>query len=460
MVIFDLVSRHKYRRGLWWSKKRKLRYELIANYLLNPHGSSSAEPDQLKPAYDFITLQEVWLLKDYEYLKARLRPHYPHSLRFPRGVIGSGLVIFSRHPIEHSFYRKFTLNGAPDRFWHGDFYSGKGVGGVRVRIADIPVDVYTTHLHAEYDKKAQNYLAHRLTQCYEMVQFVEGTSRKDHVVILTGDLNTQPEELPCQMLWSGANNRLDRPFVDGWKYVRERGETDACLAASPTASFIGTDPVGATFCHPRNTFRKKNGPGQRIDYVLFPPREGLQCEEVSIFGEEETFDPRGVSFSDHSLINATFTLNVEAFRRSAEHPRKASSNGDMELTGETLPASIELQKELYTHAMRVIAEKKERVRRWQVFYTIVVIIMLIGFVAITIVTAITIPGDQLTPLITLALFGIQPALLVTAFTSLFMARLFLQEELVALEHFEGEWRLWLYQHEALSPSTQAVIEMS
>ncbi len=485
--MYPAAGRDDGRRGLWWAKKRKLRYELIARYLLNPGGHGGDEdPNQIKPAYDFIALQEVWMRKDYELLRARLQPHYTHSVRFPRGVIGSGLAIFSRHPIEHSFYRRFTLNGAPDRFWHGDFYSGKGVGGIRVRVAGVPVDVYTTHLHAEYNRAAQTYLAHRLTQCYELAQFVEGTSRPDHIVLVAGDLNTLPEELPCQMLWSGAANRLERPLVDGWRCVQEREETEACLAASPTASLIGADPVGATFRHPRNTFRKGRGDSkrteQRIDYVLFAPRPGLRCDEVCVFGEDDTFDPRGVSFSDHSLLNATFTLDLAAFRRGPptdpdEPPTTQKEEGEetaiiadgnngndgnlLAIRRPPSPSSqIALQREIYQKALLTLEEKKRHVRNWQIFYTIVVVIMLIGFVAITITTAITIPGDQLTPLLTLALFGVQPALLVTAFTSLFMARLFLQEELAALEHFEGEWRLWLYQHECLSPSAATIIEIS
>lgn len=386
--------------------------------------------------------------KDYEKVAAVLATTHPYRVRFPRGVIGSGLAIFSRHPITHSFYRKFTLNGAPDRFWHGDFYSGKGIGGIRVKVSvlgsseeAVTVDVYTTHLHAEYDKKNQTYLAHRLTQLCELGQFVESTSRPDHVVLVTGDLNTMSFELPHRLvLQAGCANRLDAPLRDAWGVVAGRRETDACLGASPTASVdvmaVADERGGATFARAENTFATaKKKKSQRIDYILYAPHDGVICEDMTVV-EDKAHGK--VSMSDHSLLQARFSVQPRLLH--APRPRKPEGVPLVPLS-----EAIELVQE----ATQVLESKKKSVETWQKLYTILAIVMLIVFVAITIVTAVTIPNDQLTPLLILALFGTQPAVLVTLFMGVFMARLFLQEERTALDHFLGEWRLWLLQHEAI-----------
>lgn len=396
-------------------------------------------------------MQEVWLRKDFEALATALSATYPYRVHFPLGIIGSGLAIFSRHAITHTFYRKFTLNGAPDRFWHGDFYSGKGVGGIRVNIetpggTEVVVDVYTTHLHAEYDKKNQTYLAHRLTQLSELCQFVESTSRPEHVVLVTGDLNIMPSELPYRLLLqAGCANRLEAPLLDAWRVMGEQREQEACLGASPTASVdamaAADERGGATFARTENTFAQgKKKKGQRIDYILYARRSGVVCESMVV--NEDKVNGK-VSLSDHSLLRARFSIDPHLLTSSQPRSSLVQRRSPREH-----PVDEVQRAELVREAIQVLERKKRSVRNWQRFYTILALGMLLAFIALTIVTAITIPNDQLTPLLILALFGVQPAILVTAFTGIFMARVFLQEERAALEHFLGEWRLWLLQHEA------------
>lgn len=365
--------------------------------------------------FDFVTLQEVWMKSDYERLSLALKEKYPHKVYFPCGVIGSGLAILSRHPISQSFLKRFTLCGSPDRFWHGDFFSGKGVGGARISLRGVTVDLYTTHLHAEYNPGKPAYTAHRLAQVQELVQFVEQTSRPEHVTIVAGDLNTTPEDFPYQMMLAkGCANRLDAPLIDAWSQLHG-GEEES---------------TGHTYNIPTSSHYNKGHPPQRLDYIFYAPRPGVICQNISLL-TDAPYDTK-LSLSDHVLMRAEFQVDAAQLKTSILHPPS-------EPTSE--------QRDLVLHALDILHRKRRHVINWQRFHMWVVAFMLVAFVGITIATAVTIPNDQLTPILILAFFGVQPAILVTAFISLFMARLFLQEERAALSHFINDWNLWLLHHE-------------
>lgn len=90
------------------------------------------------------------------------------------GVIGSGLCVFSKFPILDTLLYQYSLNGYPYMvsragrahdahrallsctspcllpfLWqlqHGDWFCGKSVGLVVVRIAEITFNIYVTHV--------------------------------------------------------------------------------------------------------------------------------------------------------------------------------------------------------------------------------------------------------------------------------------------------------------------------
>ena len=147
------------------------------------------------------------------------------------GLIGSGCCIFSQHPIVAAYEHQFTLNGKsffssfppsiesfegfPHKIHHGDYFAGKSIGLCKILINGLRVNVYTTHLHANYHKKIPEdiYLGHRVCQSYEMVQFIESTSNGDTVdlTVLLGDLNLQPDDLGLQLIQGvlKLNNAFD-----------------------------------------------------------------------------------------------------------------------------------------------------------------------------------------------------------------------------------------------------------
>nr|XP_009684186.1 PREDICTED: sphingomyelin phosphodiesterase 2 [Struthio camelus australis] len=62
------------------------------------------------------------------------------------GVIGSGLCIFSRFPILDTFLYQYSLNGYPYMLQHGDWFCGKSVGLVVIKISGIIFNIYVTHV--------------------------------------------------------------------------------------------------------------------------------------------------------------------------------------------------------------------------------------------------------------------------------------------------------------------------
>lgn len=56
--------------------------------------------------------------------------------------------------------------------------------------------VYNFQLHAEYNRKHDEYLAHRVLQAFDTAQFVQLTSAAADLVILAGDFNSEPHQLP------------------------------------------------------------------------------------------------------------------------------------------------------------------------------------------------------------------------------------------------------------------------
>uniref|UniRef100_A0A8C3RX08 sphingomyelin phosphodiesterase n=1 Tax=Chelydra serpentina TaxID=8475 RepID=A0A8C3RX08_CHESE len=123
--------------------------------------------------FDLALLQEVWSERDYCELKQKLTAPYPYSHYFKSGVIGSGLCVFSRYPILDTFLYQYSLNGYPYMLQHGDWFCGKAVGLLVIKICGIICHVYVTHLHAEYCRDKDAYLPHRVVQAWELAQFIQ-----------------------------------------------------------------------------------------------------------------------------------------------------------------------------------------------------------------------------------------------------------------------------------------------
>lgn len=60
-------------------------------------------------------------------------------------------------------------------------------------------------LHAEYDAFHDQYLPHRVAQAFEFSQFVKMTSETADLSIVAGDFNTEPTDLPYQVIIHNAD---------------------------------------------------------------------------------------------------------------------------------------------------------------------------------------------------------------------------------------------------------------
>uniref|UniRef100_A0A8U8BPS7 Sphingomyelin phosphodiesterase 2 n=2 Tax=Geospiza parvula TaxID=87175 RepID=A0A8U8BPS7_GEOPR len=259
------------------SKRRQQRVRLIGDTLR-------------QEGFDLVLLQEVWSEQDYSELKVKLAGCYPFSHYFRSGVIGSGLCVFSRFPILDTLLYQYSLNGYPYMLQHGDWFCGKSVGLVVMKISGIIFNVYVTHLHAEYCRDKDAYLPHRLVQAWELAQFIRHTSKAADVVLLGGDLNMHPDDVGIRLLrgWTG----LQDAFAEAMHF---EGCKNGCTLV-PDNCFIDKSellpfPLGI-----------------RIDYILYKAISSftVKCEELkTTTGRAPGMD---IPFSDHEAVMATLHI--------------------------------------------------------------------------------------------------------------------------------------------------------
>uniref|UniRef100_A0A8C6LVG2 Sphingomyelin phosphodiesterase 2 n=1 Tax=Nothobranchius furzeri TaxID=105023 RepID=A0A8C6LVG2_NOTFU len=255
-----------------------------------------------KNEHDIVLLQEVWSEKDYLYLKKQLSNSHPYSHYYKSGVIGSGLAIFSKHRIYDTFLYRYSLNGYPYMAHHGDWFGGKAVGMAVVNLGGLTANIYVTHLHAEYSREKDTYLAHRVVQAWELQEFIRHTSAGADVVILGGDLNMHPEDLGCRLLRSYTGLR------------------DSYLE---TAKFDGCEN-GITLIADNTFINKKElipfETGIRIDYILFKgtSKTHIYCDFMSTTKGSVPDHP--FPYSDHEALTAQLRLkfNIPAETGSDE----------------------------------------------------------------------------------------------------------------------------------------------
>uniref|UniRef100_A0A182TGU1 sphingomyelin phosphodiesterase n=1 Tax=Anopheles melas TaxID=34690 RepID=A0A182TGU1_9DIPT len=239
--------------------------------------------------YDIVSLQEVWSDSDYQYLKQRVENVLPFCHYFYSGVVGSGLAILSRYPIVAAFFHAWSVNGYIHRIQHGDWFGGKGVGMAKISVNDQLVHVYVAHLHAEYNRQCDDYMAHRVIQAHDTAQFIESTRGQSVLQVLAGDLNTEPGDLAYRVLVTSSKlkDSYDR------KSIGSGVGTNECHTNSYT------DPMAA----------KQLPNGKRIDYIMYrigDHYEGRLLEHRLPLPER--VPGQAFSYSDHEAVYAKLIL--------------------------------------------------------------------------------------------------------------------------------------------------------
>ncbi|KAG8195046.1 hypothetical protein JTE90_029626 [Oedothorax gibbosus] len=241
--------------------------------------------------YDFVFLQEVWNEGDFQLICKKAADVLPYSFYFYSGVLGSGVCILSKSIIVDAAQYQYTLNGYAHKILHGDWYGGKVVGMCKVLHHGLKINLYVTHLHAEYNAFHDQYLPHRVAQAFEFSQYVRMTSESADLSIVAGDFNTEPTDLPYKIIIHNAK----------------------CLDAytSQTGSPVTDSTCVRTTCgHPNNLYTTKKElndcpTGKRIDYILYKCGPGtyvkcLSCETpLGNIGPESN-----VPYSDHEAVVA------------------------------------------------------------------------------------------------------------------------------------------------------------
>ncbi|XP_065083629.1 putative neutral sphingomyelinase [Ochlerotatus camptorhynchus] len=259
------------------SKDRAIRVEAIGDVLASGN-------------YDIVSLQEVWSDSDYQYLKKRVEGVLPFAHYFYSGVVGSGLTLLSKYPIVSAFFHAWSVNGYVHRIQHGDWFGGKGVGFSKIAVNDQLVHVYVAHLHAEYDRKCDDYMAHRVIQAYDTAQFIESTRGSAVLQILAGDLNSEPGDLAFRVLQTNSM------LVDTY---------DKNMFA---AENMGTNEIG------KNSYTdleaaKKSPLGKRIDYIMYRFGDNFEGRLLEHrLPLPERIPGKQISYSDHEAVYAKIIL--------------------------------------------------------------------------------------------------------------------------------------------------------
>lgn len=254
-------------------------------------------------------------------------------------MFGSGLCIFSKYPIERTFYHGWRLNGYVHRVQHGDWFGGKGVGMARLNIHGHQVNFYVTHLHAEYNRTCDDYQTHRVIQAFDTAQFIENTRGDSVLQILAGDLNTEPGDLAYRLIVSTAK------LSDGKGLVG----TSECQQNS----YSVPDEV------------KKNPNGKRIDYILHRAGHGWKVDDAKYELPLPNRVPgHDCSYSDHEAVMSRVRVveavgdadNAELKKNEAAHveENRAALREGIRACNDSLEALVSHRRTYWAAAIAVI----------------------------------------------------------------------------------------------------------
>ncbi|CAF1252534.1 unnamed protein product [Adineta steineri] len=319
------------------------RLQALVTHLINPEAN-----------YDIIGLQEVWSKTDYLYIRDHIKNIYPHSYYFLSGLFGSGCCMFSKHPIIGVYEHLYTLNGFPHKIQHGDYFAGKLIGLCKILINNHVINVYNTHLHANYHHVVPKdiYLGHRICQAYELIQFIESTSSADttHLTILLGDLNLTTNDLGFQLIQGILQ------FHDCFLDRINKDIFDPTVGNNGFTCDIPGNPYVSPHPH--------HGEGERIDYILYRGRnDNVKCLEAYPTLHKVPNNLKGLHYSDHLAIYALLEINDEIPENKKIKPLE-----NIEITDERT-------RTLLSDACIIVEETIQRIQRQRMFCTFGVFIL-------------------------------------------------------------------------------------
>ncbi|XP_031574787.1 putative neutral sphingomyelinase [Actinia tenebrosa] len=244
--------------------------------------------------YDIVSLQEVWSQTDYEYVAKKVTEVLPYAVYFHSGVIGSGVCVFSKYPITDTFNYRYSLSGYMYMIHHGDWFGGKSASYCLIDHPMHPIYLFTTHLHAEYNRQNDSYLGHRTVQAFQLSEFINYLTKPSDCVIVCGDMNTEPTDTCYRVIKHLPD------LTDTWDVAGQKGDFhgNTCDLSTNSYTTIKLD----------KELRGGSKDGKRIDYVFYRAPPGtIRCvEHMVTMGKIPGED---LSYSDHEGVLATFIVD-------------------------------------------------------------------------------------------------------------------------------------------------------
>lgn len=276
---------------LFVAHDRRLRMRAILDELLHPteHGAIRS--------HDIIAFQEMWDPSTYRLFKRALSDALPYSQYYNHGSLGSGLAIFSRHPILRINFKEFSLNGHPDRIADGDWFVTKGVAYAQIQHPKMLLDVFTTHLIADYSDhrgtEGDHYHAHRIAQAYELMDFVN-IHLGGGAALLMGDFNFEMTSVEWRAFLK--KHSAMKSVYDGM-----RPADIPCTCNCPNNGYSHSKAVPITIDQIVYSFESLR---MTLLDVAFTEDLWLRLKKKSL----DEYENVPKSFSDHFGVAAEFTL--------------------------------------------------------------------------------------------------------------------------------------------------------
>jgi endonuclease/exonuclease/phosphatase family metal-dependent hydrolase len=245
---------------------------------------------------DAIAFQEVWTAAARQRLvEAGAEAGLAHSWHRRRLIVGSGLLVLSRLPIDEVDFDRFALRGRASR--KDELLGGKGFAELVLRTAAGPLVLVDTHLHAGAASDSRpGGRAHRTAQIVQLASEVRELSEP---VLVLGDLNCQDSDPEHEVL---------------------RGLTGLRDLAAETASREATALRS-------NPYRRDSAkPDRRIDYVLARDGDRLGVRPLTVervFDEPFEIDGSEAACSDHAGVLAE--IEIAPAVRSGRGPAAAAA---------------------------------------------------------------------------------------------------------------------------------------
>ncbi|HUW62445.1 MAG TPA: endonuclease/exonuclease/phosphatase family protein [Candidatus Bathyarchaeia archaeon] len=155
---------------------------------------------------DIVGIQESFIEKDRRELLASIAgSRLAYHQYYKSGTLGCGLLVLSAYPIVETFFHRYEQNGKWYKFYHGDWWAGKGVALARIALPQGIIDFYNTHAHAAY--RSTQYDGVRKSQMGSLARFILDSCLRTVPALLVGDMNCAPGSMQYNTLVAGAGLR-------------------------------------------------------------------------------------------------------------------------------------------------------------------------------------------------------------------------------------------------------------